>query len=284
MNQIIRFVGLDLAWSGRNNTGGVVVEYKPESGEEPGQVVEWREELGDNAAILEFVREAAPGPALIAIDAPLVVPNQDGSRLCDRLLTKVFRKYQAGTHPASRTTLGRYGNPPGNIRGETLAALLESELGFRQDPYLKSRQPVRQFFECYPHPAMIVLFQLNQTLKYKRKLRSMNNDRFAAYAQLQSLLASLSQFPASPRLEIPAALLQRDTRQMVGQKLKHYEDLLDGIMCAYIAFYHWWWVGEKSFVFGDIESGHIVTPITPELKAIATAESLLPGQILSTKL
>ncbi len=267
----MRFIGLDLAWASRNNTAGAVIEYEPESTEDGGRLIEGRATLGDNAAIIEFVRAnapPAPAPALIAIDAPLAVPNLSGARPCDLALTRIFGKYQAGTHPANRTNLGRYGIPPGDIRGETLARQLVEELSFRHDPQVALRQPVRQFFECYPHPAMVVLFKLNKTLKYKRKLRSLNNDRHAEYEQLQRLLGSLSDAETRPRLEIPAELRSRDTRQLIGAALKHYEDLLDAIMCAYIAFYHWWWGGEKTQIFGDVASGHIVTPITPELRAL----------------
>src|SRR4051812_40794100 len=126
-NQKIRFVGLDLAWSAKNNTGVAVIEYDLVAGDKTGQLVEWREGIGDNVAILDFVREVAPGPAVMAIDAPLAVPNVTGSRPCDQAITRVFAKYQAGTHPANRTNLGRYGIPPGDIRGETLARLFVEE-------------------------------------------------------------------------------------------------------------------------------------------------------------
>jgi predicted RNase H-like nuclease len=264
------FIGLDLAWSVKHNTAGAVIEYDAAEGNENGRLVTWRETLGDNTAILEFVNEVAPAPApaIMAVDAPLAVPNVNGSRPCDRALTQVFGKYQAGTHPANRTNLGRYGQPPGDIRGETLAQLLVDEIGFEHSPYLTPRQQTRQFFECYPHPAMVALFRLDKTLKYKRKLKSLENDRHMAYQELQRLLGSLSSPEALPRLEIPPELLSRNTRQLAGAALKHYEDLLDAIMCSYIAFYHWWWGEEISGIFGNIEEGHIVTPITPELRAL----------------
>jgi predicted RNase H-like nuclease len=202
--------------------------------------------------------------ALVAIDAPLVVPNIDGAREGDKLLTKVFRVYQAGTHPASRTNLGRYGQPPGDIRGETLAARMEAELNFRQNPYIETKAKGRYLFECYPHPAMVVLFGLTTTLKYKRKLKSIANDRFAAYAALQNYLRELAQ--ANPPMFIPLDLLARDTSQLRGRALKHYEDLLDAIVCAYVAFYYWWWGPERTYVFGSLDKGYIVAPITPELR------------------
>ena len=279
------FSGLDLAWSGKHNTAGAVISYDTEKGDDAGILTHWAEKLGDNAEILEFVRSVAGPepvnpplygarlkPALIAVDAPLVVANETGARECDRRLSQVFRRFEAGTHPANRTNLGRYGTPPGDIRGETLVALLATQLGFVHSPYLEPRGLSRQVFECYPHPAMVVLFGLQKTLKYKRKLRSVANDRFAAYDALQHYLQTLAAAPFKPRLLIPPVLLSRDTR-LIGSAiaLKQYEDFLDAIVCAYVAFYYWWWGTERNFIFGDLVTGYIVTPITPELRAQAVS-------------
>lgn len=259
-----KFVGLDLAWSSRHNTGGAVITWDAAS--ERGRLTEWREELGDNDAIVTWLKAVVPdGPALVAIDAPLVVPNLSGARAGDKLITRVFAAYQAGTHPANRTNLGRYGQPVGDIRGETLAARMEAELNFEHDPAVAVRTNRRQLFECYPHPAMVVLFNLTTTLKYKRKLRSLDNDRHLAYATLQSHLASLAE--AEPSLDIPPDLLTRDTRLLRGEPLKRYEDLLDGIICGYVAFYYWWWGSQRVHIFGDRDAGYIVAPITDELRA-----------------
>ena len=275
------FIGLDLAWSAQHNTAAAVISYDTTQNGGAGLLSHWAARLSDNAEILDFVRgvagpdpkyaspslDQALAPALIAIDAPLVVPNVNGARLSDRIVSQVFRRFQAGTHPANRINLGRYGNPPGDIRGETLATQLQTQLGFAHSPYVWPSQLSRQFFECYPHPAMVVLFDLQMTLKYKRKLRSVANDRFAAYDALQQHLRNLADISVTPRLLIPPDLLNRDTREIVGGvALKQYEDLLDSIVCAYTAFYYWWWGTERNFVFGDLANGYIVTPITPVLR------------------
>jgi predicted RNase H-like nuclease len=110
---------------------------------------------------------------------------------------------------------------------------------------------------------MITLFSLNKTLKYKRKSKRQANDRIAAYQVFQSLLLSLQDF--EPRLKLPSALLSRDVNTMKGASLKCYEDLLDSIICAYVAYYCWYWGAEKSQVFGDISNGHIVIPLSKKV-------------------
>ncbi len=261
------FVGLDLAWSGRNNSGGAVISWDNSTGR--GNLTDWPEQLGSNDEIIDWIRSVAgtQPTALVAIDAPLVVPNESGARVGDKLLSRVFRAYEAGTHPANRTNLGRYGQPVGDIRGETLVARLKAELNFQHDPLVEAFAERRQVFECYPHPAMVVLFELNTTLKYKRKLRRVANDRFGAYEALQSHLRDLSL--AMPPLEIPADLLKREVRGLRSKPLKHYEDLLDAIMCAYIAFYYWWWGPTRTHIFGNLTDGYVVAPVTPQLRAVA---------------
>jgi predicted RNase H-like nuclease len=259
------FAGLDLAWSGKNNSACAVIEYQ--EGEVSGRLIDWQEKLGSNLEIIAYLQNVLTDkPAFLAIDAPLVVPNENGARLGDKLLTQVFGKFQAGTHPANRTNLGRYGTPPGDIRGETLSRLLIEKLNFWHNPEIIPRQFSRQFFECYPHPAMVVIFGLTKTLKYKRKLKTLNNDRHAAYAELQSYLASLANAPHEPNLYIPRELLAQDTRTITpATALKHYEDLLDAIMCAYVAFYYWWWGNQKVRVFGDLTNGYIVSPVFSDI-------------------
>jgi predicted RNase H-like nuclease len=253
------FIGLDLAWASANNTGATAARW--DSTAQKAVIFNWREQTGANDAILAWVREIAPPPvnAIIAIDAPLVVPNVTGARAGDTLLSAAFRRYEAGTHPANRTNLGRYGTPPGAIRGETLANRLVAELDFVHDPYLVEKQPGRRLFECFPHPAMVVLFKLEKTLKYKRKLRKQANDRHAAYAALQQHLARLEN--ATPALTIPPELLTRATRTMRGESLKQYEDLLDSLMCTYIALFYWFWGAAKTTVYGSLTDGYIATPM-----------------------
>jgi predicted RNase H-like nuclease len=52
---------------------------------------------------------------------------------------------------------------------------------------------------------------------------------------------------------------------MRGATLKCYEDLLDAIVCAYVAYYCWYWGPERYQIFGDLPSGHILIPIPKKM-------------------
>ena len=199
---------------------------------------------------------AAYGDVVVAIDAPLTVPNQTGRRLGETELNAVFARFHAGAHPANRQRLSGYNG--GTIRGEELLNRLAT-LGIRHDPVIAPRQPTRQAFEAYPHPAMVVLFQLNRVLKYKAKPGITHLQRLEAFRQYQQHLENLRY--GIPPMVLPTELLAEDHLAKRGHALKLYEDQLDAVFCAYLALYYWWWGTERCRIFGDVEQGYIVAPV-----------------------
>lgn len=245
-----RFIGLDLAWSPRNKSAAVVLKAND-------PVATWcshAERLGDDSEVLAFLREAAgAGPALIAIDAPLIVPNVEAARPVDRHITSLFGRYGAGCYPAYRN------RPGGCTRGERIVARL-SEAGFVHDPHIHSRQAVRSVFEVYPHPATLSLFELDRTLKYKARPKRSLDLRRSELTRLRDLLTSLRE--REPAMFIPATVAHRRIGTLRGIAFKRYEDLLDATICAYIAYYAWYWGPGGYEVYGDMSTGYILVPVT----------------------
>ena len=93
------FIGIDLAWSHRNPSGGAVIR--------DGLLLASTGELGSDDEIVAFVKQWLPdgAPAVVAVDAPLRVPNLTGSRACDRELSAEWRRFEAGALPANRRLL-----------------------------------------------------------------------------------------------------------------------------------------------------------------------------------
>lgn len=246
-----RCIGIDLAWSRRNSSGAFALEA---DGDATAREVSWREGLKDDDEIIAFIAQASgPGPALVAIDAPIAVPNESGARPCDREISRVFGRFQAGAHPANRRALGRYGG----LRAEQLTKRIVHELGFAHHPHIARQANTRQLIEVYPHPGMVALFGLDKTLKYKR---GRVERRRAELDCLQRHLLALVN--AVPALQVGNGW-RRDVHRLRGRLLKQYEDLLDSLFCAYTLAYCWHYGPLHYQIFGNVQEGHILVPIPP---------------------
>lgn len=211
--------------------------------------------LGGDDEVIAFVRAwAGAQPALVAIDAPLRVPNETGRRPGEAEIGKAFARYQAGAHPANRARLA----VNGVVRGEAIVAGLE-ELGFAHRAEVEAQVSVRQVIEVFPHPAIVSIFDLPRTIKYKARPNRSHEQRLEAFKQYCDHLRNLKHH--DPALLDADELLDRDPAGMIKARLKDYEDLLDGLMCAYIAHYLWRWGMQRARVFGDFEGGYITTPV-----------------------
>lgn len=250
------FIGIDLAWSNRNPSGCAVIRKE--------RLVAHTADLVSKHDILHFVEEHLPegAAAIIGIDAPLRVPNKSGSRPCDRSLSAEWRAFQAGALPANRRLLAR-GDPP-TVRGEAIVELLVERLRFSETVPIPRRADDRIVCEIFPHPAHVSLFGLETSLKYKARRKRTYEERWNEFARYQQLLRGLRK--AKPALKGTRKLLTKvDVRALRGKALKAYEDTLDAITCAYVANYLWHHGPRYTRVYGNVEEGHILVPLTKEM-------------------
>jgi len=243
------FVGIDLAWSTKNGTGVAVLEGNKRTARFVSAGIFY-----SDAEIFEQVERRIGGEeCFVAVDAPLIVPNEKGRRVAEKLVGELFRKYNAGAYPANRQRLAQW---TGTIRGEEFSKGLEG-IGFEHSPYVERFEKSRKFFEVYPHPSMVVLFGLDRILRYKAKPNHSYKLRWAEFDKYAKLLKRL-------RVEFPKDFFVH-TEGLKGRALKEYEDKLDAIFCAYIA-YHCWHNPEKCAVLGDMKEGYIMTPILESMR------------------
>jgi predicted RNase H-like nuclease len=242
------FVGLDLAWTARNETGVCVLR-------------------GDASTLaLERLGCAVATPAgfadlcdslgddvVVAVDAPLVVHPE---RRAERDLAKVFGKYKASAYFANMPFLEKMNG----TAGPKLAIELRKR-GFQVVPSGLGRRGVgRTAIEVFPHPAHVVLFGLDERLKYKKGPVAQRRAQMVIYQGfLRTLLAV--EMPSVLDSALVVAALDREATLARGRALKNLEDRLDALTCAYVAF-HCWNHGPAGYrVFGSDEGGAIVTPL-----------------------
>jgi len=244
------FIGIDLAWSERNASGIAILK----GGRREAEIIDIRICYSDEE-IISFLREKIKNEnAFTAIDAPLIVPNEKGKRIAEKLVESLFKKYDARPYPANRKLLTKW---TGKVRGEDIAKKLE-KIGFVHNPYIEKYEKARKFFEVFTHPAMIVLFKLKKILRYKARPKRDYCTRWKELEKYQSYLKKLEK--ADPPLLLQKTITHKNVKGLKGEKLKNYEDLLDAIFCAYIAYYCWC-KPEKCKVLGDMKNGYILTPI-----------------------
>lgn len=189
-----------------------------------------------------------------AIDAPLVVPNLTGMRDAERLVTQHFGRYSAGAYPANRSN--KNFDPP---RGELLA----QRHGWDVDPEVRPAAGRSVAIEVYPHPAMVVLFELERVLPYKSKPGRDVASRSVAW---QALLDALERV-TGPLLALTENRRWQELRTAVAEarrpfELDRVEDEVDAILCAYLA---WLWHHDRDrmVVLGTARDGYIVVPGLP---------------------
>ena len=121
---LVYFVGVDLAWAGRNPTGIAVLDAE-------GRLVRIHA-ARDDADVLAAVRPYTQGDCLVGFDAPLVVTNPTGQRPAEAALNRDFRRFEAGTHPCN-TGKPEFADGP---RAARLAKALDLDI----DPQVAGRK------------------------------------------------------------------------------------------------------------------------------------------------
>lgn len=249
-----RFIGVDLGWKTDKYHTGIAVASATESGAILETVSSGIASLG---AAASFVIENSRRSAVVAVDAPLVVTNQSGQRPCE---TEIGRRF--GRHDASAptTNLGLYPDPCGVRFRRALEAA-----GFTQcaDPAAIQGRKDRSLFEVYPHPAQVVLFNLDKTLKYRKGTVTQKRVALGDYrGHLRRLCDAVGfQVPANLTWLFHLAL-----DSMAGRQLKRHEDTLDAIFCALLAFHCWHSGATANECIGDISTGYIINPKRKKLR------------------
>jgi predicted RNase H-like nuclease len=238
----MHFVGLDLAWGEKNQTGVAAVDAD-------GRLLH----VGaaqDDSDVIDAIAPFTAGECLVAFDAPLIVNNQTGHRPAETAFNRDFAKFDAGARPA-------FAEKPElkHPRAARLAAALDLDM----DPGSASS---RRAIEVYPHPATVVLFELDKILKYKR---GPFGDRQRDLLKLMTLIEGLDD--ATPRLRANRSVAWVELRKRIEAatrpvQLDRDEDPVDAVLCAYIGLY-WYHRPEDVTVYGDFENGYIITPSLP---------------------
>jgi predicted RNase H-like nuclease len=232
---VSRYLGVDLAWGegtterSANETGLVCID-------DAGVVLEAGWATGIAEVVQWLAAVAEPGD-VIGIDAPLVVYNESGMRLCERQVGQRYGQWQVSAYPSN------LGLPA--LGGVALRKDLE-EIGFEyQDGTQVHDADAITFFECYPNTTLVGAVELGYATerpRYKRLNTGLpaaerRAHRAAECDELLRRIATLTD--ATPPMDLathPVTAELLDTRSPLKDgPYKHREDLIDAALSAWTA-------------------------------------------------
>lgn len=253
----MKFVGIDIAWSEQNPSGVAVIDSR-------GKLIRASGNLRSNDDICEFAELGDANGAVVTIDAPLIVNNADKQRPVERELTEIFGPYDAGPFPANLSNAAF--QPTGRIQ-EFVRQL--DGLGFKHQPKVQKQQPQRVFLEVFPSPAQVILFPCLthsghthcRPPRYKHKPGRSWVEVQCEWDMYRARVRSLQ--TKDPALEFSpevSKVLSIDVSELTRVRYKILDDLVDGIFCAYLAYYFWYWGHERRWIVGDMNDGYVMLP------------------------
>ncbi len=230
------FLGVDLAWdegteAKEANLSGVVALRRDGSIEDAGWragvtcVADWLDEL------------AGKDPALVLIDAPLLVTNESGQRSCEREVSRRYGRWSVAAHSS-------------NLRSPRQAGVrLREELERRGWAYDDGTDgpPTggRHFSECYPYTTIVGAEEFGYDEvrpPYKKLDRNLPvSERRASRAAVcdELIRRVVGLVEADPPIDLRshrvAAALVDEPSPSPEAEHKQREDLLDAAICAWTA-------------------------------------------------
>ena len=273
-----RFVGVDLAW-GPSRPGVVANETGVAALDAAGRVLDAGWARGLDETVGWVLAATAGDTALAFIDAPLIVDNTSGQRLCE---TQVGQRYGRWKVSANTTNIHSL-----RLAGVELRQRLEIE-GWRYSDGLDG-PPVdgRTFSECYPYTTLVGAAEFGyeaERPRYKRSPRKMPAAQWRVLraASCDELIQRLGRLKnADPPLDLDSHPV---THQLVAEPsplddvaYKHREDLIDALLCAWTAALWTRYELTRCQVLGppsrppDTPAATIIAPARAEQRRRATA-------------
>lgn len=235
---IERFLGVDLAWA-EHRPAGAPNETGLALLDPTGRVLDagWTRGLDETIAWIETATGGQD--ALMFVDAPLVVDNHSGQRLCETQVGQRYGRWKVSANTTNRTTP--------HLAGVTLRQRLQLTGWQYGAGHHGPPTSGRTLSECFPYTTLVGAAEFGYDLdgqrpRYKRKPKAMRAVqwkpmRAAACDDLLRRMARLRD--ADPPLllashPVSGQLLAEPSPTGDGP-YKHREDLLDALLCAWTA-------------------------------------------------
>lgn len=239
----MKIIGIDLAWQSETNTTALAVGNLTDGVFNISGVYESLSSLDSIKDTIKNEKDVCG----LSIDAPLIINNATGQRACERELSKEYGSRYASCH-ASNTTL----------YPDAASTILADHLSKEDFIHLGTPEKEHWQIECYPHPALIEIFNLPERLPYKKGTVAKKKQGQVNLANHLKSLRNSKTLKLTIDSTSQIYLSEDHIHSCAGISLKQNEDALDSIVCAYIGALYAIMAPHKTF--GNIDSGYIYVP------------------------
>jgi predicted RNase H-like nuclease len=225
---LVIYIGVDAAWGEIKDTGIVALSST-------GTVIDAALVQGI-AQTVAWVQTHSGNDTLVFVDAPLVVVNAEGQRLCEKHVGQRYWRWNVSANSTNTASKA--------LGGVALLAALQG-VGFRYNDGLDG-PPARGrvVSECYPYTTIVgyAPFDYDERPTYKRKPKAVPAAAFPRVraAACDGLVQRVSKLAdADPPLDLASHDLTRtlieESSPIDNKRYKRREDLLDAALCAWTA-------------------------------------------------
>ncbi|CAM4272567.1 DUF429 domain-containing protein [Lacicoccus alkaliphilus] len=240
----MKFIGIDLAWTYKNETGICILDSD-------GHVEYMDAQIYTNEEIIELIKVHRNEHLTIAIDAPLIVNNAGGSRGAEgEMMRAKINGHRLRAFNANRNYFNKVF---GGIRGEALMHMIQEEFPDMQTGFSRTASSI---VETFPTGIVAGLFPEIAPVKYKRKPKMTHEE---TVSEMGRLLAGFEKLETGEEL-VSKLESSPGTEGVTKRELKHLEDKVDALLCAYAMFALHKEVATAQ-TFGTIDKGFITIPV-----------------------
>lgn len=213
----MKFIGIDLAWTYKNESGICVID-------ESGDVLVLESAVFSDENLVNIIKTYSGEKLHIAIDAPLVVNNETGSRQAERDLQRGrIHGHRLFAFNSNRTFMIKAYK---GIRGEVLSNLIIEHL---PNISIGMNGQDSSIVETFPTGIVSGLFPDIFPVKYKRK-KGMTFEE--TVGQMKLMTERIGLFEQQNIISGFSDKLIVDETTITRKHHKHLEDKLDAVLCA----------------------------------------------------
>lgn len=213
----MKFIGIDLAWTYKNESGICVID-------ESGEVLVLESAVFSDEDLVNIIKMYSGEKLHIAIDAPLVVNNETGSRQAERDLQRGrIHGHRLFAFNSNRTFMTKAYKV---IRGEVLSSLI---IGHLPNISIGMNEQNSSIIETFPTGIVSGLFPDIFPVKYKRK-KGMTFEE--TVGQMKLMTERIGLFEQQNIISGFSDKLIVEEMTITRKHHKHLEDKLDAVLCA----------------------------------------------------